>query len=168
MLMNIFLVGIVEKIGVRTIDSQTHQLDLTFKIPMVGDKLVWKDPKSKSKGGYETIEGESSTRGLVDSGKLKKRKRSPVEVICLNKTTPLLLNRGLFSVSALFVRDDYRCIGFIHLLSSVLTEKVFVDEVIPIGLHGRTLVCRNEERHTQKKWICAKGGTRNEEIHLYR
>ena len=23
--------------------------------------------------------------------------------------------------------------------------------------HGRTLVCRNEERHTQKKWICAKG-----------
>jgi hypothetical protein len=89
-----FLVGILEKIGVRTIDSQTHQLDLTFKIPVVGDKLVWKDPKSKPKGGYEIIKGKFSKRVLVDSGKLKKRKRSPVEVIGHNKTTQLLLNSG--------------------------------------------------------------------------
>jgi len=52
-----FLVGILEKIGVKTIDSQTHELDLTFKIPVVDDEIdlesqMWTIPGEKSKNGF--------------------------------------------------------------------------------------------------------------------
>jgi DNA invertase Pin-like site-specific DNA recombinase len=45
-----FLTGLVTVIDVYMIDSQTHWLDLEFKIPLVGDELVYVDPAKRSRG----------------------------------------------------------------------------------------------------------------------
>lgn len=51
-----FLDGVVEKIEVKTIDKQNHQLKIKFTSPFVDDKLEW-NQKGKPKKGYKVIEG---------------------------------------------------------------------------------------------------------------
>ena len=45
-----FLAGLVTVIDVHMIDSQTHWLDVEFKIPLVDDELVYVDPDKRSRG----------------------------------------------------------------------------------------------------------------------
>ncbi len=45
-----FLTGLVTVIDVHMIDSQTHWLDVEFKIPLVDDQLVYVDPAKRSRG----------------------------------------------------------------------------------------------------------------------
>ena len=45
-----FLEGVVEKIVVKNTDVQEHELKIEFRLPYVGDKLVWNDEEKKSKG----------------------------------------------------------------------------------------------------------------------
>jgi len=54
---NKFLKGVINKILVTTKDTQTHELELTFKIPYVEDSLVYKDKENK-KLGYELRNGK--------------------------------------------------------------------------------------------------------------
>ena len=49
--------GVINKILVTTKDTQTHELELTFKIPYVEDSLVYKDKENK-KLGYELRNGK--------------------------------------------------------------------------------------------------------------
>jgi hypothetical protein len=37
-------------VDVHLIDNQTHWLEIQFKVPLVGDLLVYKDPKQKALG----------------------------------------------------------------------------------------------------------------------
>lgn len=63
-----FLMGVVERITVQTLDTQTHKLDFRFKIPYVNDKLIWKNKSDKSKG-YTLRNGESEISVEIDSPK---------------------------------------------------------------------------------------------------
>jgi len=54
---NKFLKGVINKILVTTKDTQTHELELTFKIPYVEDSLVYKDKENK-KLGYDLRNGK--------------------------------------------------------------------------------------------------------------
>ena len=54
-----FLTGLVTVIDVYMIDSQTHWLDLEFKIPLVDDQLVYVDPAKRS-GGTMVVPGVNS------------------------------------------------------------------------------------------------------------
>lgn len=47
---NKFLKGVINKILVKTKDTQTHELLINFKVPYVKDSLVYKDVKNKKKG----------------------------------------------------------------------------------------------------------------------
>ena len=51
-----FLQGVVDRIDVKSLDNQTHELKVGFTFPYVGDTLVkdtqnGKSPKSRVKGG---------------------------------------------------------------------------------------------------------------------
>lgn len=54
-----FLSHVIDKIVVKTIDKQTHKLNINFRLPYISDSLVWKDSSDKSKG-YEIQEGSKS------------------------------------------------------------------------------------------------------------
>ena len=56
-------------------DTKEHTLDVEFSLPIVGDQLVYKDPKKKSLG-YDIIDGESVlaiTADFQDRGGVKKK-----------------------------------------------------------------------------------------------
>ena len=59
-----FLDGILQKIVVRTLDKQTHSLELVFKSPYVNDGFEWIDPKVKSKG-YNLFNGKKSLKTVL-------------------------------------------------------------------------------------------------------
>lgn len=63
-----FLRGVIEKITVYTLDSQTHRLKIEFKIPYVNDSLKWRDDNNK-KLGYDIINGFSQLEVEINSGK---------------------------------------------------------------------------------------------------
>ena len=52
-----FLDGVVDKIVVRTKDKQTHQIEINYKSPYVGDGLEWNE-KGNPKKGYKILEGD--------------------------------------------------------------------------------------------------------------
>ena len=54
-----FLNGLVDRIIVNYEDNQTHNLRVFFKIPYIGDELIWKDSNNK-KLGYEIKKGIKS------------------------------------------------------------------------------------------------------------
>ena len=54
-----FLSGLVTVIDVYMIDTQTHWLDVEFKIPLVNDELVFVDPVKRS-GGTKVVPGVNS------------------------------------------------------------------------------------------------------------
>ncbi len=60
-----FLDGIVEKIEVRNTDIQTHELQIFFKLPYVGDQIIWKNERNKSEG-YKIKRGRKSTKVVYD------------------------------------------------------------------------------------------------------
>ena len=52
--------GIVERIDVKWLkEPRQHELTITFKLPIVGDRIEWKNPKQKSQG-YTLVEGEKT------------------------------------------------------------------------------------------------------------
>ena len=51
--------GLITAVDVFMIDPQTHWLEIQFHIPLVGDELVYKDPKNK-KLGYAIRNGQES------------------------------------------------------------------------------------------------------------
>ena len=51
-----FLTGILEKVVVETKDRQTHQVEIYFKSPYVGDIFEWNEI-GKPKKGYKVFEG---------------------------------------------------------------------------------------------------------------
>jgi hypothetical protein len=53
------LLGLITAVDVFMIDPQTHWLEIQFHIPLVGDELVYKDPKNK-KLGYAIRNGQES------------------------------------------------------------------------------------------------------------
>ena len=56
-------------------DAKEHTVDIEFSLPVVGDQLVYKDPKKKSLG-YDIIDGESVltiTADFQDRGGIKKK-----------------------------------------------------------------------------------------------
>lgn len=55
-----FLEGVVDKIVVTTKDKQTHQIEVTYRSPYVGDGLEWNE-KGKPKKGYQIIEGNKQS-----------------------------------------------------------------------------------------------------------
>lgn len=54
-----FLTGLVTVIDVYMIDTQSHWLDVEFKIPLVDDELVYVDPAKRS-GGAKVLPGVNS------------------------------------------------------------------------------------------------------------
>ena len=64
-----FLKGIVEKISVTNTDTQKHRIEIEFKFPYVGDKLVYKNP-STNKGEYRIVGGK--TTKITEENLLKK------------------------------------------------------------------------------------------------
>lgn len=63
-----FLKGVIDKISVKTIDTQRHELHLHFVVPYVGDKLVHKD-KTNIKKGYTVKKGINDLVIPLDSSK---------------------------------------------------------------------------------------------------
>ncbi len=62
----IYLQGLIEKIECRFIsDTRSHELEIHFKHPIVGDGIRWKDPKIKTKG-YQIKEGSKTTQIRVE------------------------------------------------------------------------------------------------------
>lgn len=61
-----FLEGVIDKITVITKDKQTHQIELTYRSPYVGDGLKWND-KGNPKRGYKIIEGNKNSVLTLDS-----------------------------------------------------------------------------------------------------
>ena len=59
-------------------DAKEHTVDIEFSLPVVGDQLVYKDPKKKSLG-YDIIDGESVLSVTADlqaqSGRPKMKKK---------------------------------------------------------------------------------------------
>lgn len=53
------LEGLLTQIDVHLIDKKTHRLDVQFRIPLVGDALVYKDATKKSLG-YTVCEGSKT------------------------------------------------------------------------------------------------------------
>lgn len=51
-----FLSGVVDEIVVTTVDTQTHQLDVHFRLPFVGSELSYRD-KGKKTLGYDFVNG---------------------------------------------------------------------------------------------------------------
>jgi hypothetical protein len=45
-----FLKGVLERIQVKTLDTQSHELKVHFLIPYVKDSVMFKDSKDKKKG----------------------------------------------------------------------------------------------------------------------
>ncbi len=66
------LEGLLTQIDVHLIDKRTHRLDIQFRIPLVGDGLVYKDVAKKSHG-YTITEG-SKTLSVSASPRLYAKK----------------------------------------------------------------------------------------------
>ncbi len=62
------LAGVVQDIRVRTLDAQKHQLTIRFRLPYVGDSLLWANPKSKAKG-YDIRGGSDSITVSISESK---------------------------------------------------------------------------------------------------
>ena len=60
-------------IYVHLIDKQTHWFEINFKVPLVGDQLVYKDIAQKSKG-YMVKEGGSAL--MIDMASRPYRKKT--------------------------------------------------------------------------------------------
>ena len=54
-----FVEGVLQKVIVRTVDRQTHSLEIVFRSPYVEDGFRWIDEKDKSKG-YKISNGKKS------------------------------------------------------------------------------------------------------------
>jgi hypothetical protein len=63
-----FLKGVIDRIVVKTLDKQSHQLEILFKIPYVNDQLVWRDSSRKSLG-YDLADGELAINVDIDTKK---------------------------------------------------------------------------------------------------
>lgn len=63
-----FLRGVIERIGVQTLDKQTHELHIKFRIPCVNDLLVW-NSKTDKKKGYTINDGVTDISVEIDTGK---------------------------------------------------------------------------------------------------
>ena len=60
-----FLEGIISEITVTNTDIKTHELDISFKFPYVGDKIIWKNENKKS-DGYKIQSGRKSSKVILD------------------------------------------------------------------------------------------------------
>lgn len=63
-----FLKGVIDRIIVKTLDKQSHHLEIRFKIPYVNDQLIWRDPSRKSLG-YDLSDGDHSINVDIDTKK---------------------------------------------------------------------------------------------------
>lgn len=70
------LQGLLTTIDVHLIDKQTHWLEINFKIPLVGDQMIYKDPAQKSKG-YTVQEGESAL--MLEMASRPYSKKKPIQ-----------------------------------------------------------------------------------------
>jgi hypothetical protein len=68
------LQGALASIDVYLESNQTHRLVLTFQIPLVGDELVYVNPKKKS-DGYRVVDGSRSLEVASTPGKRTKKNR---------------------------------------------------------------------------------------------
>ncbi len=66
-----FLNGLVDRIIVNCENKNTHNLRLFFKIPYIGDTLIWRDEKNK-KLGYDIKKGLKSIYVKYDGNQQKK------------------------------------------------------------------------------------------------
>jgi len=63
-----FLKGVIDHIVVKTLDKQSHELVIRFKIPYVNDQLVWRNPNRKSLG-YDLKDGDFGISVDIDTKK---------------------------------------------------------------------------------------------------
>jgi len=71
----IFLTGLLKKIVVKTLDNDTHSLDIYFKHSYVNDVFEWKFKKVNSKhkkDGYTLSDGEDHILGELVGVRTKK------------------------------------------------------------------------------------------------
>ena len=66
-----FLKGVIDHMVVKTLDKQSHELVIRFKIPYVNDSLVWRNANRKSLG-YDLKDGDFGISVDID---MKKRHR---------------------------------------------------------------------------------------------
>jgi hypothetical protein len=59
---------VIEKIIVKTLDTQTHELNFKFRVPYVTDSIVYKDKNNKRKG-YMIKKGKNNLLVSLDSPK---------------------------------------------------------------------------------------------------
>ena len=71
------LQGLLTSIEVHLMDRQTHWLEINFKIPLVGDALVYNHPSQKAKG-YTVKEGQTALMLELMSRPYGKKK--PIEI----------------------------------------------------------------------------------------
>lgn len=70
------LQGLLTSVDVHLIDSQTHWLEINFKIPLVADHVVYRDPAKKSLG-YTVKEGQTALMVEFVSRPYSKKKPLP-------------------------------------------------------------------------------------------
>lgn len=73
-----FLDGVVSKIVVLTKDKQTHQIEIQYKSPYVGDGLEWNE-KGNPKKGYKILEGDGIDIVNLDSSD-KRLKKNQIKI----------------------------------------------------------------------------------------
>lgn len=71
-----FLAGLLTRVDVFMIDSQTHWLEIEFNVPLVDDSLVYRDPSNKKKG-YAIQEGLNTF--LVELSQKSHSKKNPTK-----------------------------------------------------------------------------------------
>ena len=71
---------IIDKIQVTTIGTQSHEIELIFKIPYVKDSVIYKDLKNK-KLGYKLKNGKKSISLLLSKNDLISRENSSKKLI---------------------------------------------------------------------------------------
>ncbi len=70
------LQGLLTSVDVHLLDIQTHWLEINFKIPLVADQVVYKDPAKKSLG-YTVKEGQTALMVEMVSRPYSQKKPSP-------------------------------------------------------------------------------------------
>lgn len=73
-----FLKGVVDEIVVTTVDKQTHQFDVHFKLPFVGSELLYKDNRNRGLG-YDFGGGENVLS--FPSKSLKKTSKTAIKTV---------------------------------------------------------------------------------------
>ena len=72
-----YISGLIERINVKYLpETNEHQIEIMFHLPIVGDGIKYKDANQKSLG-YKVIKGEKSTTLMLKKKDIRWNKMTP-------------------------------------------------------------------------------------------